>query len=539
MSLNAISIDSLIDLLNFRGRASPALTELFCAPLKLLLSDTKIASKLSAAIPRRLNFASKTGVVSHSIIIDESSSSSTVVNQGQGYQESESEFDSTFNGIRLLPRRLRPELVDSLSWQAVFRVVLLRLDPIRQLKRAAAEVPESAPIPAPASDIVTTAIAAGKLKRKAEEGEDVQRSDAPTSSSSSSSSSASTKISFCNTLEEARNSLMSTTVGLEVASRTSTSGGFKKQSFTAGKKNNRNKDHLFLVTSDPRHDLTTTLEAAVLLETKELHSLSVVHKLAALKAVCDACYDTQRLSELLASNAEERAERVTAMMKKIREDKAKSKEVSDGRSKDAFEKCREINKLAFEEASAVAAVAAAAAALVAGTTKGKGKKAAAVPKGPIKTGLGPKPKGWKEHDPAPAQVAAMLDEMALLEKIGVDEVIETLLDEEPLEEEEEDDEDNEYTQQADGSYVLTARNRASVRGKANDRKKMRVEYEARLFQINVAKDALQRALATGAEKEVRLAIKQAVKAGLRGRNDDGSSFCTDLLKQVHSFPSEI
>lgn len=522
MSLNAISIDSMIDLLNFKGRESPALTELFCAPLKLLLSDTKIASKLSAAIPRRLNFASKTGVVSRSIIIDESSSSSTVINQVHGHQENEIEFDSTFNGIRLLPRRLRPELVDSLSWQAVLRVVLLRLDPIKQLKKAAAEVPESAPIPA---QIRTTAMTAGKLKRKAEEGEEFQPSDAPTSSSSP--SSASTKNSFCSTLEDARNSLMQTAVGTEAVVKSSTStGGLKKQSNNTVKKNNLNKDHLFLVTSDPRQDLTTTLEAAVLLETKELHSLSVVHKLAALKAVCDACYDTQRLSELLASNAEERVERMTVMAKKIREDKAKSKEVSDGRSKDAFEKCREINIQAFEEASA--------AAIAAGATKGKGKKATALLKGPLKASLGPKPKGWKEHDPSPAQVAAMLDEMALLEKIGVDEVVESLFDEEPLEEEEEEDEENEYTIQADGSYGLTARNRAAVRGKANDKKKLRVEYESRLFQINQAKDALQRALATGAEKEVRLAIKQAVKAGLRGRSDDGSSFCTDLLKQVHS-----
>jgi hypothetical protein len=523
MSLNAISIDSMIDLLNFKGRESPALTELFCAPLKLLLSDTKIASKLSAAIPRRLNFASKTGVVSRSTIIDESISSSTVLNQGHGNQE-EIDFDSTFNGIRLLPRRLRPELVDSLSWQAVLRVVLLRLDPIKQLKKAASEVPESAPIPTP---IKMAATPAGKLKRKAEEGEDSQSSsqssDAPTSSSSS--SSAFTKNSFCSTLEDARNSLMRTAIGAEAAGEASLSvGGWLKKQSNTGKKNLLNKDHLFLVTNDPRQDLTTTLEAAVLLETKELHSLSVVHKLAALKAVCDACYDTQRLSELLASNAEERVERMTAMVKKIREDKAKSKEVSDGRSKDAFEKCREINKRAHEEASAAAAAA--------GAFKGKGKKAAAL-KGPLKAALGPKPKGWKEHDPSPAQVAAMLDEMALLEKIGVDEVIETLFDEEPLEEEEEEDEENEYTIQSDGTYGLTARNRASVRSKANDRKKLRVEYESRLFQINQAKDALQRALATGAEKEVRLAIKQAVKAGLRGKSNDGSSFCTDLLKQVH------
>ena len=45
------------------------------------------------------------------------------------------------------------------------------------------------------------------------------------------------------------------------------------------------------------------LEAAVLLETLELHALPIKHKLAALKAVCDACYETQRLVDLLERNA--------------------------------------------------------------------------------------------------------------------------------------------------------------------------------------------------------------------------------------------
>lgn len=91
-----------------------------------------------------------------------------------------------------------------------------------------------------------------------------------------------------------------------------------------------NKDHLFLVTSDPRQDLSKILEAAILLETQELHCLSVEHKLAALKALCDACYDTERLRDLLAGNAREREERVLAMNKKLREDKAKSREVGSG-----------------------------------------------------------------------------------------------------------------------------------------------------------------------------------------------------------------
>ena len=145
MSLNAIAIDPLIDLLKFTGRTSPALTELFCAPLKLLLSDSHLAAKVSTAIPRRLSFAHRSG------------STAPIVDNGEqevpanGHIESEADFDTTFNGVRLMPRHLRADLVDSLSWQSVLRAVLLRLEPVKQLRRAAAEVPENAPIPAPLS----------------------------------------------------------------------------------------------------------------------------------------------------------------------------------------------------------------------------------------------------------------------------------------------------------------------------------------------------------------------------------------------------
>ena len=64
MSLNAISLNAFVDLLKYTGRASPALTEIYCAPLKLLLGDAAIAGKLSAAIPKKLNFAHRAGNIS-------------------------------------------------------------------------------------------------------------------------------------------------------------------------------------------------------------------------------------------------------------------------------------------------------------------------------------------------------------------------------------------------------------------------------------------------------------------------------------------
>jgi hypothetical protein len=58
-------------------------------------------------------------------------------------------------------------------------------------------------------------------------------------------------------------------------------------------------------------------------------------------------------------------------------------------------------------------------------------------------------------------------------------------------------------------------------------------------KVTLAKDVLQRALATGVEKEVRMAIKYGVKAGLRGQMDDGSTYCTELLKQVYKMQTAL
>ena len=494
MSLNSIAIDPLIELLKFTGRASPALTELFCAPLRLLLSDSQLAAKLSAAIPRRLNFANRSQITAPLVENGEDSA----------HVENEADFDTAFNGVRLLPRRLRAELVDPLSWQGVLRAVLLRLEPVKQLRRAAADVPEDAPIPAPSHVRVSTG-----------DEDDKDLMSLSVAGSSSSSSKSQRRLTFSATLEDARGFMLSE--GQEEDSQSMQ----EKQSAVRPTENRRlsnggkkraqqvNKDNLFLVTSDPRQELSLVLEAAILLETKELHCLSIEHKLAALKTICDACYDTQRLTELLASNADERADRVSAMSKLIREEKAKTKEVSVARSAIAIEKCKEINRLAN-------------AAVVTKVTKGG------------KAGK-PKAKAGRDNEPTSTQVAAMLEEMALLERLGVDEVVESLAEEEPLSDEEE--EDNDYTLNPDGTY--TVRNRASVRGKANDRKRQRVERESRLIQVNIAKDSLERAIATGGEKEVRLAIRQGVKAGFRGRNEDGSTYCTELLKQVYKLQASL
>ena len=57
LSLAFISIDQFFDLMSFTSRTSVALTEVFSAPVRYLLADTNTNSKVTAAIPKQLNFA--------------------------------------------------------------------------------------------------------------------------------------------------------------------------------------------------------------------------------------------------------------------------------------------------------------------------------------------------------------------------------------------------------------------------------------------------------------------------------------------------
>jgi hypothetical protein len=249
LGLSGLALDAFVELIRYTGRASPALTELCCAPLRLLLSDSACAARLTNAIPYKVNYAHRSTEVEFSAKPSSSSSSSMV-------SDAEAEFDNDFNGLRLLPLRLRPELVDPLRWQSLLRAVILRLEPVQKMRQSVPDIPEAAPTPAGPN--------AGRPNH-----------------------------------------------ALLVTGSCGYSGPPRKRP------RRPNVDSLFLVTCDPRDRLEPLLEAAALLETRELHELGAGHKLAVLKALCDACYDTQRLSTLLESNAEERANRITANNKKV------------------------------------------------------------------------------------------------------------------------------------------------------------------------------------------------------------------------------
>jgi hypothetical protein len=47
----------------------------------------------------------------------------------------DSEFDCSYNGLSLLPRKLDSGFVNSISWQGVLRSILLRLEPVKVMRK--------------------------------------------------------------------------------------------------------------------------------------------------------------------------------------------------------------------------------------------------------------------------------------------------------------------------------------------------------------------------------------------------------------------
>lgn len=96
--------------------------------------------------------------------------------------------------------------------------------------------------------------------------------------------------------------------------------------------------------------LATLFDAVRSLQMSELHALSIAHKVggleltfilktlrfnllacrrkvALLKTLCDACYETSQVQDLLERNAEERGNHIAAAAKALRESKARAREV--------------------------------------------------------------------------------------------------------------------------------------------------------------------------------------------------------------------
>jgi hypothetical protein len=102
LRLTAVEFSDLVELLAYTGGDSAALSELGMALSRLLLTDLALCTAL--APPPHLNFASRSTDTTSKPLADR------------------------YNGLKLLPRKLRTDVVRPLTWQAIARALLLRLD---------------------------------------------------------------------------------------------------------------------------------------------------------------------------------------------------------------------------------------------------------------------------------------------------------------------------------------------------------------------------------------------------------------------------
>jgi hypothetical protein len=500
LSVVSISWDDFLDLLKFNSWTSQALVDLFSAPLKLILADQTSATRILGAIPKKCHFTHK--VLESNADENDASfldRSFSLPNVPANFINSE--FDAQYNGLKLVPKKIKAEMVDSLRWSSILRSLFLRLEPVRQLRKAVSEATialqfyfETQPTRSISNESGTVRDILSKLNNSFFSwGE--SSADIP----------ATKKISFESPIQQKFPS--DTSEGnvdkvIELNELTMTKINTPK-SKSRNKSSGLNKDAIFNITSSFVSSLNEIYDVAKQLELKEIHELSPRAKLIVLKVLCDACLDTERIQKLMEHNAEERATQIQTMNRIVREQKAKMKEVSSAKREAALEACRRINKEKLGIKN----------------TKSPGN-------------AGKKKSNQKEEksfEPSSEQLSAMIDDLIVLESFGVDTIREDLVLED-ISSDEEDGEDNENDN--DGDERSSRRNRVTSRARAMSKQKSRTERAQRNSLIAVAVEKISYALERNSERELRNAIKSAERAGFKGVDENGQTFCTEALKQV-------
>lgn len=141
------------------------------------------------------------------------------------------------------------------------------------------------------------------------------------------------------------------------------------------------------------------------------------------------------------------------------------------------------------------------------------------------------------------QLNNMIDELVLLETLGIDEVVddlqpEVISDSEP--EEGAGDDEEEYVV-VDGDYVKSRRPRRNLaQSRVKGAEKARIREEKKYFNdtLEIAHTKINNALERNSEREIRSAIKAGEKSGLRFEKR-GKVFCTQKLKQAYKLLNDL
>lgn len=399
MVMSPLRLEDLVSLLDYKQQPSVALTDLFLSLLRFVLDHDGHGHSMRRWLYNTKNFA----------------------NRGTPDSEDESvagraKFNDTFNGLHLLPPRLRPDLLTALFWPCVLRAILFQLEPVQRLQQT-------------------------KVERNVFRNQD----NDPSMPSP-------------------------------------------------------NVDSVLGVTASDLHgtySMSLIREAATQLERLEPHQLTLEHKLTLLKLLCLAAYDTEHVQRQLTKNAEDRLVR-QAEHSKLEKGRKKAKDLPAALRAYVIERVREANKA-------------------------KAKKKGA--KTELSTSKDP-------YDPTPSQLAAAMEEGALLQALGIDRVIPTLP--QLVVPEDEGNGEDEPEEGGRRKRNTSTRSTGSAAQEAKEKIRLRADAEEKL-------EAALEFPGGPKAKYLREAIRFAIKAGLQGQVEDRSDhvFCTELLLKAHKAIAEI
>jgi hypothetical protein len=438
LSLTSMSLNDFIELLGFSEKDSIALTELVCALLRLLLSDSSTCNKLSSLIPKKYNFAFQPKSLNN----NESDAQVDVTIDNLDY-------DNNCNSLRLLPYRLNIHLINGMRYQPILRTILMRVDPAQRLRKAIAQLEFA--------QLTYGRSADRRLSRRL-------------------------------SLNHHHND-------------TSTANSNAMTIVDSGKVQSlRDKDAVLHITNNPLQEFHQLRQAVMELDQHEFYMLSIHHKLAILRVLCDACLETETMRSVLEKNEQDRTAKIAAINKQIRDMKASAKEELANKRDAAIEAVRRANLAA---AKAKTMKLSKSGRMTSASVKAKSSK--------------------KSLEPTSSQIQAMLEDMMMMEAYGIDEVV-PAIDVDIPEGEDENEDDNK---------------RSSSSSRLSGVSKKRQEALNRIKQIDDANELLSSALQSESDRDIKQAIKYAIRMGLRFEDRRGRVIVTELLKQVYKLQYDL
>ena len=553
MELNNMPLDHFTELLQFTGRDSPALVEVFTAPLRVVLADEALANRLSISIPLETNFARKETAIEKVLDARGGTSMDVAQDSTDSPRKKHSKVLSEIAKVRdnfralrklqsrmnLLPRELTADLLNvPLEWQEVLACVFMYLPPVARLLRLNAELLEAlveyeaqTPVELKQEDSMDSVgmdidcdggIAPDSMETDGDGQEHVHQS--------------------------------------KQKKRVNAGGNGDLEEDDEQDPDGVNLDNILKMTGDVQAALSMCKDSVQALNSGELYASSCEVKVFILKALFESCCDTSFFRDLLAANHNSIQEKRKEMKEAIAKENAKKRQGTKEVIAMATALCREENKVKAEAAAAKKAAAdarkeAAAAKKTEKDAAEAAKKAGgdgltnpssqrdqkvAAPAASSTSGTsssGGAKKGSKGKkgdsardplDPAPTQLNNKIAELLLLRENGVDEV----RPDPPVEELSDSEDEIEMPKEGGDSKGLKRRKKSRSRQEEREREERKKERRAQLESIEIANENLEDALEKDTQKDLKRAIRDGADlANLKWYDKSTKKTCCTPLMQ--------